>query len=234
MGQSWASIKHKRLVLEAISGLQLAAIQYVSIGGHFLAARGPGQNQLGTERKDKITPVQVGFNAWAFGAGWQCEAHGVAENERVGLANDVGYHGPNYVGVHQKLGGIGPIQNRNGHLLGWPQEISRIDFGEVARTGNARDAHIMELIARLGVERKSGQGGLPGAVGRAGLLVSAGNVAGVERRESLGDAANRHGGCILGGISHADVLDRRYLYCRRGVIRTGFGRLPQRLHLGDV
>ena len=100
-------------LLEAFLVKFVAGLEFTSIDpGLIVVSSGvaisPTEKKIRTQWENNSSAVDLGFNAHAFGRRWECKVQRLPENHRIGLADNVAFHGMKHLRFQQKSGGHGP------------------------------------------------------------------------------------------------------------------------------
>jgi hypothetical protein len=140
-------------LLEAEAGLQFAAVVAGLIFVYCHAAVGPAQQKIRPKRKNNRLTVDLGFYARSFCGRRQAEVQGPAEDYGIGFANQIARHRANHFRLHQISSGVRPVAHGNIEVTALFGKILQFYFCESARTRDAGNSGVAELIALAGIER---------------------------------------------------------------------------------
>src|ERR1700683_3903498 len=195
----------QRALRELVAVLELAAIALALVPSDLYVAIRPAQFRRRPQRKDDIRAAEFGFEARAFGGSRQAEVPGPAEKHGRGFANDgVDLLAENF-GLKKKGCGVRPIEDGDGNTAPAARKIVVLNSREGARSGDAGNARVVEDISLSGIERRGADRTPPAIVRRAGRLVIARDIAGIDDLECGHARTHIDGGGRFDRIAHEDV-----------------------------
>ena len=151
--------------MKFVSGLEFTSIDPGLIVVSSGVAISPTEKKIRTQWENNSSAVDLGFNAHAFGRRWECKVQRLPENHRIGLADNVAFHGMKHLRFQQKSGGIGPVPGGNVYAATSIGKAVVLDLGERARPRNTRRSGIAEFISRPGIEGSGTNRRLPLPIG---------------------------------------------------------------------